>query len=146
MTGGYKFKIMTFGKKKKKKTVWLLDTNQTAVIGATIPTVWSPILVVWWSKTSIWRRWYSGRRDQSGGVRRCHYFGGHRSHYSDDSVTDSSSTVVGDIDLAVAVRWAARLIWRRSLEPLFRQFGHWTSTTSGSIGRATDVGCLIYKV
>ena len=45
------------------------------VIGATILTVRSPILVVWWSETSIWRRRYGGRQDQFGGVRRSHYFG-----------------------------------------------------------------------
>ena len=48
----------------------------SAVIGATIPTVWSLILVVWWSETSIWRRWYGGRQDKSSGVCRSHYFGG----------------------------------------------------------------------
>ena len=47
----------------------------SAVIRATIPTVRSLILVVWWSETSIWRRWYGGRQDQSNGVRRGHYFG-----------------------------------------------------------------------
>ena len=45
------------------------------VIGATILTVRSPILVVRWSETSIWRRRYGGQQDQSGGVRRSHYFG-----------------------------------------------------------------------
>ena len=75
----------------------------SAVIRATIPTVRSPILVVRWSKTSIWWQRYGGRQDQSGGVCRSHYFDGHRSHYSDGSVTDSSSMVVGDIDLAAAV-------------------------------------------
>ena len=113
MTDGYKFKNYDRWVKKKKMTVRLLDTNQTAVIEATIPTIRSPILVVRWSKTSVWQRRYDGRRDQSSGIR--------RSHYSDGSVTDSSSTVVGDIDLAAAVRWAARPIWRRSSEPLFRQ-------------------------
>ena len=39
-----------------------------------------------------------------------------------------------------AVRWAVRPIRWRSSEPLFRLFGHRTSTTSGSIGRATSVG------
>ena len=47
-----------------------------AVIRATIPTVRSPILVVWWSKTSIWWRRYDGQQDQFGGVRRSHYFDG----------------------------------------------------------------------
>ena len=131
------------GKKKKKMTVGLLDTNQTAVIRATIPTVRSSILVVRWSETSIWRWRYGGRQDQFGGIRRSHYFGSHRGHYSDGSVTDSSSMVVGDIDLAAVVWWAARPIQRRSSEPLFRQFSHWTSTTSSSIGRATGVGCLL---
>ena len=46
------------------------------VIGATILTVRSPILVVWWSETLIWQRRYGGRQDQSSGVRRSHYFGG----------------------------------------------------------------------
>ena len=133
MTGGYKFKNYDrWVKKKKKKTVGLLDTNQTAVIGATIPTVRSPILVVRWSKTSIWWQQYDGRQDQSGGVRRSHYFDGHRSHYSDGLISDSCSMVVVDIDLAAAVWWAARPILRRSLEPLFRRssellfrrFGH----------------------
>ena len=118
-------KIMTVGSKKKKITVGLLDTNQTVVIRATIPTIRSPILVVRWSKTSIWQRRYGGRWDQSGDVR--------RSHYSDGLVTNSSSMVVGDIDLAAAVPWAARpirrcsseLLFRRSSEPLFRRFGHW---------------------
>ena len=115
----------------------------SVVIGATIPMVQSLILVVRWSETSIWRWQYGGRQDQFGGVRRSHYFGGYRSHYSDGSVTDSSSMVVRDIDLAAAVRWAARPIQRCSSEPLFRRFGHWTSTTSSLIGRATDVGCLL---
>ena len=128
---------------KKKKTVGLLDTNQTAVIRATIPTVRSSILVVRWLETSIWRWRYGGRQDQSGGVRRSHYFGSHQSHYSDGSVTDSSSMVVGDIDLAAVVWWAARPIQRHSSGPLFRRFSHWTSTTSSSIGRATGVGCLL---
>ena len=48
----------------------------SAVIRATIPTVRSPILVVWWSEISIWRQWYGGRQDQSDGVRQSHYFGG----------------------------------------------------------------------
>ena len=52
---------MTLGSKKKKITVGLLDTNQTVVIRATIPTIRSPILVVRWSKTSIWQRRYGGR-------------------------------------------------------------------------------------
>ena len=43
----------------------------------------------------------------------------------------------------LAVWWAARPIQRRSSEPLFRQFGHWTSTTSNSIGRVTGVGSLL---
>ena len=139
MTGGYKFKNYDrWVKKKKKKTVGLLDTNQTAVIGATIPTVRSPILVVWWSGTSIWQRWYGGRRDQSDCVR--------RSHYSDGSVTDSSSMVVGDIDLAAVVWWAARPIRRHSSEPLFRRFGHWTSTQAAQLAEPSMlVVYLIYK-
>ena len=136
MIGGYKFKNYDrWVKKKKKMTNGLLDTNQTAVIEATIPTVRSPILVVRWLETSVWQRRYNGRRDQSSGVR--------KSHYSDGSVTDSSSTMVGDIDLAAAVRWVARPIQRCSSEPLSRRFGHWTSTTSNSIGRATGVGNLL---
>ena len=102
MTGGYKFKNYDRWVKKKKMTIELLDTNQTTVIRATIPTVRSPILVVRWSETSIWQRWYGGWWDQSNGIR--------QSHYSDGSVTDSSSTVVEDIDLVAAVRWAARPI------------------------------------
>ena len=73
-----------------------VGTTISAVIGATIPTVWSLILVV-----------------------------------------------VGDINLAAVVWWAARPIRRRLSEPLFRRFGHWTSTTSSSIGRAAGVGCLL---
>ena len=41
------------------------------------------------------------------------------------------------------VRWVARPIQRCSSEPLSRRFGHWTSTTSNSIGRATGVGNLL---
>ena len=100
------------------------ETNPAAFVRATIPTVRSPILVVRWSETSIWQRQYGGRQDQSGDVRRSHYFDSHRSHYSDSLVTNSSSMVVGDIDLAVAVQWAVRPIQRRSSEPLFRQFSH----------------------
>ena len=51
------------------------ETNPAAFVGATISTVRSPILVVRWLETSIWRRRYGGRQDQSGGVRRSHYFG-----------------------------------------------------------------------
>ena len=134
MTGGYKFKNYDRWVKKKKITIGLLDTNQTAVIKATIPTVQSLILVVRWSETSIWRWRYGGRQDQFGGIRRSHYFGSHRGHYSDGSVTDSSSMVVGDIDLAAVVRWAARPIRWHSSEPLFQRFSHWTSTTSDCIG------------
>ena len=115
----------------------------SAVIGATISTVWSLILVVWWSETSIWRQRYRGQQDQSGGVRRSYYFDGLRSHYFDGLVTDFSSMVVGDIDLAAVVWWAARPIRRRLSEPLFQRFGHWTSTTSSSVGRAASVGCLL---
>ena len=61
---------------KKKMTIELLDTNQTVVIRATIPTIRSSILVVRWSETSIWRQWYGGQQDQSGGICRSHYFGG----------------------------------------------------------------------
>ena len=161
-------------------TIELLDTNQTAVIRATIPTVRSPILVVRWSETSIWQRRCGGWRDQSSGVRQSHdsdssvtdssstvvgdidlataiwwparpiwqcssepLFRRSRSHYSDGSVTDSSSMVVEDIDLAAVIQWAARPIRRCSSEPLFRRFSHWTSTTSGSIGQVTGVGCLL---
>ena len=42
-----------------------------------------------------------------------------------------------------AVRWVARPIRRHSLEPLFRRFGHQTSTTGSFIGRATGVGSLL---
>ena len=42
-----------------------------------------------------------------------------------------------------AIRWAARPIQRRLSKPLFRQLSHRTSTTGGSIGRATDVGSLL---
>ena len=61
MTGGYKFKNYDRWVKKKKITVGLLDTNQTVVIKATIPTIRSPILVVRWLETSIWQRRYGGR-------------------------------------------------------------------------------------
>ena len=127
----------------KTNLVAFVGATISMVIGATIPTVQSLILVVRWSETSIWRRRYGGRKDQSGGVRRSHYFGGYRSHYSDGSVTNYSSIVVRDIDLVTAVWWAARPIQQRSSEPLFWRFGHWTSTTSSSIGRATGVGCLL---
>ncbi|KAL4631999.1 hypothetical protein ACB092_04G020500 [Castanea dentata] len=40
------------------------------------------------------------------------------------------------------VQWAARPIRRCLPKPLFWRFGHQTSTTSGSIGRATDIACL----
>ena len=59
MTGGYKFKNYDRWV-KKKMTIELLDTNQTAVIRAAIPIVRSPILVVRWSETSIWQRRYGG--------------------------------------------------------------------------------------
>ena len=51
-------------------------TNSAAFVGATISTVRPPILVVWWSETSIWQRRYGGRQDQSGGIHRSHYFSG----------------------------------------------------------------------
>ena len=127
----------------KTNSAAFVGATISTVIGATISTVRSPILVVWWSETSIWQRRYGGWQDQSGGVRRSHYFGSHQSHYSDGSVTDSRSMVVGDIDLAAVVWWAARPIQRHSSGPLFRRFSHWTSTTSSSIGRATGVGCLL---
>ena len=43
----------------------------------------------------------------------------------------------------LAVQWVARPIWRRLLDPLFRRFSRRTSTTSGSIGRASGVGNLL---
>ena len=113
-------------------TIKLLDTNQTAVIRAAIPTVRSPILVVRWSETSIWQRRYGGWWDQSSGIR--------QSHYSDGSVTDSSSTVVEDIDLVAAVRWAARPIWQYSSEPLFRR-----SRSHYSDGSVTDSSSMVVE-
>ena len=95
------------------------ETNPAAFVGATISTVRSSTLVVRWLETSIWQWRYGGRQDQSRSVRRSHYFNGHWSHYSDSSVTNSSSMVVGDIDLAAAVRWAVRPIRWCSSEPLF---------------------------
>ena len=122
---------MTIGS-KKKMTIELIDTNQTAVIRATIPTIRSPILVVRWSETLIWQRRCGGWRDQSSGI--C------QSHYSDGSVTDSSSTVVGDIDLAVVVRWAARPIWQCSSEPLF-----WRSRSHYSNGLVTNSSSMVVE-
>ena len=116
------------------------ETNPTAFVEATIPTVRSPILVVRWSETSIWRWRYGGRQDQFGGIRRSHYFGSHRGHYSDGSVTDSSSMVVGDIDLAAVVRWAARPIWQSSSEPLF-----WRSRSHYSDGSVTDSSSMVVE-
>ena len=59
----------------KTNLATFVEATLSAVIGATISTVRSPILVVWWSETSIWQRRYDGRQDQSGGVCRSHYFG-----------------------------------------------------------------------
>ena len=60
----------------KTNSAAFVGATISTVIGATISTVRSPILVVWWSETSIWQRWYGGRQDQSSGVRQSHYFGG----------------------------------------------------------------------
>ena len=67
-------KIMTVGSKlyKKKNDRGLLDTDQTAIIGATILPVRPPVLAVRWSLEPLFR-WYSGRQDQSDGVCRSHY-------------------------------------------------------------------------
>ena len=93
-------KIMTVGS-KKKMTIELLDTNQTAVIRAAIPTVWSPILVVRWSETSIWQRRYGGQQDQSGSVRRSHYFG------------DLGATIPTVRSPILVVWWSEISIWRQ---------------------------------
>ena len=61
------------------------------------------------------------------------YSGGRRSHYSDSLVTNSSNTVIKDINLAavvgatittvgplvMAVQWSATPIYRQSPKPLF---------------------------
>ena len=60
----------------KTNSAAFVGATISTVIGAIILTVRSLILVVWWSETSIWRRWYGGRQDQSGGVCPSHYFGG----------------------------------------------------------------------
>ena len=79
-------------------------------VKATIPAIWSPILAVWWSETSIrWQsskpllqqsahRWwrYDGRRHQSTGSHQSHYFGSlgtggvHWSHYFNNPPTNGS--------------------------------------------------------
>ena len=80
------------------------------VVGATILAVRSPILVVWWLETSIWRRsskpllqqsvhpwWqYNGRRHQSASGHQSHYFGSLgtsgvcQSHYFNNPPTGGS--------------------------------------------------------
>ena len=128
---GLKLKNMTF---RFEFTIGLPDTNQTTIIGTTIPAVRSSILALRWSETSIWRHRFSHRFQQYGGQR--HQFGGgHQSHYYKSQPTGDGGTM--------AVRWVARPILWRSSEPLFWRFGHQTSTTSGSIGRATGVGSLL---
>ena len=57
---------------KKKNDRGLLDTDQTAIIGATILPVRPLVLAVRWSLEPLFR-WYSGRQDQSDGVCRSHY-------------------------------------------------------------------------
>ena len=113
-------------------------------VGATILVVRSPILAIRWSKTLIRRRssepllqqsvhrwWqYDGWRHQFAGSYQSHYFGSlgtggvHQSHY-------------------LTIHPPMVTIRQRSSKPLFRRFGHRTSTTSGSIGWATGVGSLL---
>ena len=127
-------------------TIGILDTNQTLVIEATIPTVQSPILVVRW----LSEHYYNSRPINDG------------STMVEDTnlppVTKATIFVVWALGAFVeatiltihppvghysAVRWVARPIRRCLLKPLFQRFGHKTSTTSSSIGRATGVGCLL---
>ena len=105
------------------------DVDSTAVIGATITTIGPPAMVVQWSKTPI--RW---------------------------EVTKATILVVwasvAFVEAAIltihlpvghysAIQWVARPIQWRSPKPLFWRFSHRTSTTSGSVGRATGVGSLL---
>ena len=87
------------------------ETNPAAFVRATIPMVRSPILVVQWSKTSIWRRWYGGQQDQSGSVRQSHYFGG---------LGATIPTVRSPI---LVVWWSKTSIWWRRYDGQQDQFG-----------------------
>ena len=128
-------------------TVRLLDTNQTAVVEATIPTVRSPILVVRWLETSIrqrslepllqqqahqWRR-YDGRRQKSASGHQNHYFGSLgtgsvcRSHYFNNPPTGRSlfgGMVGGETNPAAFIRATISVI--RPLDLHHKQL-HWPS-------------------
>ena len=105
------------------------DIDSAAVVGATITTIGPSVMVVQWSKTPI--RWvvtkatilvvWASAAFVEAAILTIHLLVG---HYS-------------------AIQWAVRPIQRRSPEPLFWQFSHRTSTTSGSIGRATGIGSLL---
>ena len=104
------------------------------IVGATIPAVRSPILVVWWLETSIWRRlskpllqqsahlwWqYDGRRHQSAGGHQSHYFGSLgtggvcRNHYFNNQPTGGllfGGTTGGETNLVAFVRATILTIW-----------------------------------
>ena len=131
----------------KIMTIGVLDTNQMAVVGATIPTVRLPILAVWWSETSIrWQslepllqqsahQWwqYDGRRHKSTGGHQNHYFGSlgtgsvSRSHYFNNSPTGGSlfdGMVGGETNSAAFVEATISAI--RLLDLRHKQL-HWSS-------------------
>ena len=131
----------------KIMTIGLLDTNQTAVVRATIPAVRSSILTVWWLETSIWwwssepllqqsaHRWwrYNSQRHQSAGSHQSHYFGSlstrgvRQNHYFNNLPTGGSlfgGTVGGETNPAAFIR--ATILAVQPLD-LHHKRLHWSS-------------------
>ena len=97
-------------------------------VGATIATIGPPMMAVQWSKTPI--RWAVTKAIILGVWALAAF------------VEATILTIHPPVGHYLAIWLVARPIRRRLSEPLFWRFGHWTSTTSGSIGRATGVGSL----
>ena len=129
---------MTVGRRHRFDSIsWVTDSSNTvvgdinsaAIVRATITTISPPMMAVQWSETPI--RW---------AVTKATILVVWASVAFVETTILTIHPLVGHYS---AVRWAARPIRRRSLEPLFWRFNHQTSTTSGSIGQATGIGSLL---
>ena len=113
-------------------------------------------MAIWWLETLIRQRsqkplfwqfghwcWrYGGRWHRSRDICQSHYFNNPPTSGGGTMIKVTNPMAVAKATI-LAVWWAARPIWWRLSELLFRRFGHRTSSTSSSIGQATGVGSLL---
>ncbi|KAL0009899.1 hypothetical protein SO802_005007 [Lithocarpus litseifolius] len=132
MTVGRRYRFGSIGLVTDSSNTVVGDNDLAVVVGVTIKTISPLVMVVQWSETSI--RWAVTKATIL------------VAWASAAFVEATILTIHPPVGHYSAERWAARPIRRHSPEPLFWRFGHWTSTTSGSIGQATDVDSLLKMV